>query len=252
MHWRPRRNAGAFGLPGDASWGSDNSTTWSPPTVVFQRTTEISGRLCSALLCPPHLRDRDDASKVPYRAETPEIQRKKRPVESSMGQNESCVTRSGCIPIEGHKLPHITNEECKILEVEGRAVDSHHVVDVHGALHQAKSAMHTEWLQRTLTSAHHPDGVARQKAHQEWLTQMLEMAAAHAAAQKHEAWLDKQRLCAERIQGTRDCHDAWLADPLRRARGGDIRRAPRRPSVWRAGATIPLADRLLAHGRAGR
>lgn len=41
----------------------------SPPTVVFQRTTEISGRLCSALLCPPHLRDRDDASKVPYRAE---------------------------------------------------------------------------------------------------------------------------------------------------------------------------------------
>ena len=28
MHWRPRRNAGAFGLPGDASWGSDNSTTF--------------------------------------------------------------------------------------------------------------------------------------------------------------------------------------------------------------------------------
>lgn len=170
-----------------------------------------------------------------------------------MGQNQSCVTRSGCIPLKGHKLPQITNVECKALdEIEGRAVDSYQVVDVHGALHQAKSAMHKEWLQRTLTSAHHPDGVVKQEAHQEWLTQMLEMAAAHAAAQKHEAWLDKQRLCAERIRGTRDCHDAWLADPMRRARGGDIRRTPRRSAAWRAGATPSITDRLMAHGRAGR
>ena len=173
----------------------------------------------------------------------------------AMGQNQSCGTphRSDCISIEGRKLQNVTNGECKILdEIEGRAVDSYQGVDVHGALHQAKSAYHKEWLQRTLTPAHHIDGVARQEAHQEWLAQVLEMAAAHAAAQKHEAWLDKQRLCAERIQGTRDCHDAWLTDPMRRSRGGDIRRAPRRSSAWRAGATIPLTDRLLAHGRAGR
>jgi hypothetical protein len=50
---------------------------------------------------------------------------------------------------------------------------------------------------------------------QAWLTQMLETAAAHVVAQKHMDWLDAQRVCADRIQGARNCHSpaGWLADP---------------------------------------
>ena len=91
--------------------------------------------------------------------------------------------------------------------------------------HQVKSTTHKEWLQITRTSANPEEiarhstgmpgdsGVDRHEAHQAWLTHMLETAAAHVVAQKHKEWLDAQRLCTERIRGTRNCHDPWLADP---------------------------------------
>ena len=46
-------------------------------------------------------------------------------------------------------------------------------------------------------------------------TQMLATAAAHVVAQKHMDWLDAQRVCADRIEGARNCSSpaGWLLDP---------------------------------------
>lgn len=111
------------------------------------------------------------------------------------GVSSSCANRrSGCFPIIGAPRPHSKRAPGKLLD---SATD---VSEDSDGTHQ-KSARHNEWLKQTLTSAH-PDVAARREAHKEWLTHMLQKTAARAAAKTHDAWLDKQRLCAERVQGT--------------------------------------------------
>jgi hypothetical protein len=44
---------------------------------------------------------------------------------------------------------------------------------------------------------------------------MLATATAYVVAQKHMDWLDAQRVCADRIEGARNCSSpaGWLLDP---------------------------------------